>query len=253
MPGALDGLFAPAPDEARVEWLRKAEYAHRGVHGGDVVENSPTAFAGAIARGMGIECDVQETRDGRAMVFHDWELDRLTGERGPVAAREAQEIERIPLGKGSDTIPTLERLLAEVAGRVPLLIEVKANRDRSPLTLCRAVCRALDDYRGDVAVMSFDPRVPNWFSNHAPSTARGLVMTENGKGEALGPLKRRLALWHAKPDFLAYDIRDLPSRFAAAQRARGLPVLTWTVRTPELRARAARYADAPIVEAKGLS
>lgn len=257
MPGWLDGLFAPAPDPARIGWLRGCDYAHRGVHtagiGGDVAENSPAAFAGAIRRGMGIECDVQKTRDGRAMVFHDWELDRLTDERGPVADRDAGELERIALAGSSDTIPTLERLLEQVAGQVPLLIEVKARRDRNPVPLCRAVHRALEGYLGDVAVMSFDPRVPNWFRRRSPDTVRGLVMTESGGGEALGPIKRRLALWSARPDFLAYDIRDLPSRFAAAQRARGLPLLTWTVRSPELRARAARYADAPIVEATGIA
>lgn len=253
MLGLLDALLAPAPDPAKVGWLRGHDYAHRGVHGDTVVENSPAAFAAAIRAELGIECDVQKSRDGRAMVFHDWELDRLTGERGPVADRDAGEIEGIALGGGSDTIPTLERLLDQVAGQVPLLVEVKAKRERNPVPLCLAVHRALEGYRGPVAVMSFDPRVPRWFRTHSPGTVRGLVMTESGGGEALGPAKRHLALWHAKPHFIAYDIRDLPSRFAAAQRARGLPLLTWTVRSPELRARAAEHADAPIVEATGLS
>lgn len=250
--GPFDALFAPAPDPARAVWLRDVEYAHRGLHGETVVENSPAAFSGAIRRGMGIECDVQKSRDGRAMVFHDWELDRLTDERGAVAARDAAELSIIALRGSGDTIPTLERLLEQVAGQVPLLIEIKAKREKNPVPLCLAVRRALEGYYGAVAVMSFDPRVPKWFRTHSRDTVRGLVMTENAKGEALGPLKRRLALWHARPDFLAYDIRDLPSRFAAAQRARGLPLLTWTVRSPELRARAAVYADAPITEATGI-
>lgn len=249
----LDSLLSPAPDPQRVGWLRDHEFAHRGVHGGATVENSPAAFAEAIRRGLGIECDVQKSRDGRAMVFHDWTLERLTGETGPVGARDAVALETIALTGSSDTIPTLDRLLDQIGGRVPLLIEIKSRRERNPVPLCLAVRRAIEGYRGAVAVMSFDPRVPKWFAVHALDVVRGLVMTESGKGEALGPLKRRLALWHARPDFLAYDVRDLPSRFAGGQRGRGLPLLTWTVRSPGLRGIAAEYADAPIAEGDGLA
>ena len=86
---ALDSLLAPAPDPARIAWLKGQDFAHRGLHGGDIPENSLSAFSGAIARGMGIECDVQQSGDGRAVVFHDWELDRLTAESGAVLARSA--------------------------------------------------------------------------------------------------------------------------------------------------------------------
>ena len=88
---------------------------------------------------------------------------------------------------------------------------------------------------------------------HSALTVRGLVVTEEHGKTLPGMIKRRLSLWHARPDFLAYDIRDLPSRFAAAQRRRGLPVLTWTVRSAEHRARAAQYADAPIAEGAGVA
>ncbi|ANY18772.1 cytoplasmic glycerophosphodiester phosphodiesterase [Tsuneonella dongtanensis] len=249
----IDALLAPAPDPARVGWLRDWEYAHRGLHDEALAENSPAGFSNAIARGMGIECDVQKSRDGHAMVFHDWTLERLTGEAGAVAARDARDLEKIALRTGGDPIPRLESLLDLIDGRVPLLVEIKSKREVDPVPLCLAVKQALVDYRGAVAVMSFDPRVPRWFARHAPDVIRGLVVTENGKGEALGPLRRRLALWHGKPQFLAYDVRDLPSPFAAAQRARGLPLLTWTVRSPELRVVAAAHADAPIAEGAGLA
>ena len=248
----IDGLLAPAPDPARVGWLRQWDFAHRGLHDAQAPENSPRAFAGAIKRGMGIECDVQKSRDGRAMVFHDWTLERLTGETGPIGERDAAELETIAVGGSSDRMPTLDRLLDQIAGQVPLLIEVKSKRDRNPLPLCLAVRRALEGYRGDVAVMSFDPRVPKWFFRHARDVVRGLVVTEEGTRNVKGRWRRQLALWHAKPDFLAYDIRDLPSAFANEQRERGLPLCTWTVRSPELRARAAVHADAPIAEGAGL-
>lgn len=249
---ALDPLFAPAPAPDRVAWLHGRTFAHRGLHGGDLAENSPGAFAAAIERGFGIECDVQRSGDGQAMVFHDWELDRLTGESGAVMGRTAAALGAIPLTGSTDTIPTLRQVLDLVAGRAPLLIEVKSKREHRVAALCMAVRRTLEGYRGEHAVMSFDPRVGRWFAQHSPSTPRGLVVTEENARTLSGNLRRHLALWHARPDFLAYDVRDFPSRFAAAQRARGIPVTTWTVRSPELRARAEQYADAPIAEGPGI-
>jgi glycerophosphoryl diester phosphodiesterase len=97
--------------------------------------------------------------------------------------------------------------------------------------------------------MSFDPRAGGWFRRNAPATVRGLVISEADGGEG----RRRRALWQARPDFLAYAIHDLPSRFAAAQRARGIPVLTWTVSSEALLARARAQADGFIAEAAGLA
>ena len=248
----IDRWLAPASDAARVGWLKGHAYAHRGLHGAGLVENSPSAFAAAIARGFGIECDVQRSRDGEAMVFHDWDLDRLTGETGQVKARDAADLARIALGGTGDTIPTLADLLARVAGKVPLLIEIKSKREVRFAPLCFAVRRALEGYRGPVAVMSFDPRVVRWFSVQAPRIVRGLVVTEEGGRTLSGIFRRHLSLWQARPEFLAYDIRDLPSRFASAQQRRGLPLLTWTVRSEELAERARLHADAPIAEGSGL-
>lgn len=251
--GPIDRWLAPAPDPARVAWIGGRTFAHRGLHGPDAPENSPTAFARAIAAGLGIECDIQRSRDGQPMVFHDWELDRLTGETGPVAQRSAAELGRIALAGGDDRIPTLRQVLDRVAGRVPLLIEVKSRRGMRVGAICLAVRRVLEGYRGPHAVMSFDPRVSRWFARHSPETVRGLVVTEENDKAATGTIKRHLSLWQARPDFLAYDIRDLPSHFAAAQRRRGLPVASWTVRSAELRERAALHADAPIAEGAGVA
>jgi glycerophosphoryl diester phosphodiesterase len=250
---AIDPLFAPAPPRERVAWLKAGEFAHRGLHGNGVIENSPAAFTAAIERGVGIECDVQRSSDGQAMVFHDWELGRLTGDSGAVAARTSAALAAIPLSGSADTIPTLRHVLDLVAGRVPLLIEVKSRREHHVAGLCLAVRRVLEGYRGAHAVMSFDPRVGRWFARHSPQTVRGLVVTEEDARTLSGNIRRHLALWLSRPDFLAYDVRDLPSNFAAAQRARGMPVTTWTVRTPELRAKAAQHADAPIAEGAGIA
>ena len=248
-----DAWLAPSPAPARVAWLGTHEYAHRGLHTSADVENSLGAFSGAIARGLGIECDIQLSRDGQAMVFHDWDLDRLTAAKGPAADRTAAELAAIALEPSGERIPTLRDLLGLVRGRVPLLIEIKSRREMHIGPVCLAVRRVLEGYRGDVAVMSFDPRVVAWFGRHAPLVVRGLVVTEEGARTFTGTIRRYLSLWASKPDFLAYDVRDLPSRFAAAQRRRGLPVLTWTVKNPALRQLAAQFADAPIAEGEGVA
>lgn len=249
----LDRWRAPAPLADKVAWLRRQDYAHRGLHGPGVAENSLTAIDLALAAGVGIECDVQRSADNRAVVFHDWDLPRLTGAEGPTEARTAADLAELALFGTADRVPTLAQVLERVGGRVPLLIEIKSKPDRRIGPVCLAVRRELDGYTGLHAVMSFDPRVSRWFARHSPRTIRGLVVTEQGSKGWRGNWQRHSALWQAKPHFLAYDVRDLPSAFAAAQRKRGLPLLTWTVRTPELRAVACEHADRPIAEDAGFA
>ncbi|MFN4113784.1 MAG: glycerophosphodiester phosphodiesterase family protein [Sphingomonadaceae bacterium] len=251
--GLIDRWRAPAPAPDKVAWLGDWEYAHRGLHGPGVAENSPTAFALAKQAGVGIECDIQRSADNRAVVFHDWALDRLTGEAGPVGARKAADLAQLALLGSADRIPALAQVLEQIGGKVPILIEIKSKRERRVGPACLAVRRELDGYTGPHAVMSFDPRVGRWFATHSPRTMRGLVVSEEGKRGWRGTWERHSSLWHARPHFLAYDVRDLPSAFAAAQRRRGLPVLTWTVRTAEARVVADAHADAPIAENEGFA
>jgi len=211
------------------------------------VENSRDAFEAAIAAGHGIELDVQASRDAEAMVFHDYKLDRLTGETGEVIARDSADLGRIRLSGTEETIPTLAEILALIGGRGPVLIEVKAP-ERKVARLCLAVSRALDGYWGPVGVMSFNPEVARWFALRSPAVLRGLVVTESGRKGLRGRIERWLAFRRAGAQFLAYDIRDLPSPFVAARQSRGSPVFTWTVRSEEERARAARHADQIIYE-----
>ena len=198
----LDGVFAPPPPAKRVDPLAVQPFAHRGLHGAGRVENSRAAFKAAIAAGHGIECDVQAARDGEAFVFHDYDLGRLTDAEGPLAGRPAAELDRIMLAGTAETLPRLPEILTLVGDRAPLLIEIK-TRDRQVAPLCLSVRRALEGYRGAVAVMSFNPEVGRWFRDHAPRIVRGLVISEEGKGGQRGRLERHIGLWRARPDFLA--------------------------------------------------
>ena len=202
--------------QAELARLIERPFAHRGLHGGGRIENSRAAFEAAIAAGHGIELDVQASADGEAIVFHDYDLARLTGARGRVDTMTAAELAAVRLTGSDEAIPTLPQILGLIAGRAPLLIEVKSPGRRVD-ALSGAVERALHSYVGPVAVMSFNPEVGRWFARYAPPRLRGLVVTEAGR-RWRGWAGRYLALWRARPDFLAYDIRDLPSRFAAARQ-----------------------------------
>lgn len=205
------------------------------------------AFDAAIAADLGIECDVRLSRDGIAMVFHDARLARLTGQSGFMSDGMAAQLDQTALADGG-AIPRLSALLDRCGPVTPLLIELKSG-DRRVGPLCAAVAADLADRPGaSAAIMSFNPLTVRWFARHAPHIVRGLVVTEQGKGKWRGRIARALALWLSKPDFLACDIRDLPTPFATRARRRGLPVLTWTVRSAAERTLAAAHADQIIFE-----
>lgn len=206
----------------------------------------------ALGAGLAIECDLQMSRDNVPMVFHDWELDRLTDERGLVAQRPARDLERIALRGSQDRIWRLEELLSLVNGRAPILLEVKSRPDFAIIEAAMAVSRILAGYDGPVAVMSFDPRLGEWFASRDPDMLRGLVATDTLDHGFRYAWRQPNALDRAQPDFLASDVHDLPNAITDLWRANGRPLLTWTVRTPALRARGREHADALIAEKDGL-
>ena len=235
-------------------WLTEKPYAHRGLHGrgSGIPENSLAGFEAAIAGGYGIELDVQETRDGEPVVFHDYELSRLTGEKGRVADRSLSAMEQLTL-KGSDQrVASLAHVLETVAGRTPVLIEVKTRKWKVG-RLEAAVARVVSAYDGPAAVMSFNIRSVIWFNKHAPDLTRGLVATTMRYGGRDQPasvvyLPLATSMRRCGAAFLAYDLRVLPTPETTDLRRRGTPVLTWTVKKPEDREKAERVADAMIFE-----
>ncbi|MGB3472173.1 MAG: glycerophosphodiester phosphodiesterase family protein [Erythrobacter sp.] len=235
------------------EWLTTTTYAHRGLHSAGVPENSLAAAEAAISRGLGIECDIQRSADGVAMVFHDWELERLTGHMGLVSESDARDLEALSLLDTDQSPVTLDRLLDAIGGQVPLLIEIKSQPGYDVEWTCLYVARLLTDYGGPAAVMSFDPRVSKWFAKNAPDICRGLVGTDSLRNGFEGVWRSSDDIEQARPEFLAIDRRDLALAEAAAWRASGKPLLSWTIRTAQDRETAATMADALIAEGEALA
>ncbi|CAE7594436.1 yhdW [Symbiodinium microadriaticum] len=239
--------------EARdYSWLTTHAFAHRGLHdrGRGIIENSPSAFAAAINGGYGIELDVQLTSDGEALVFHDRALKRLTGETGKVPEMTAAALTALTLTDSNDHPPLLSETLAQVDGAVPILVELKTRPGEDAGGLEERVAELLKTYQGPVSVMSFSPESVGWFADNAPDIPRGQIAMNYFKVQAQMPEQMRSDLTllrrnHiSRPHFIAYDINSLPQPAVAAERAKGLPVLTWTVRNGQQWAKAYQNADA---------
>lgn len=239
-------------------WFSARPIAHRGLHNraAGIVENTFSAAEAAIAAGFAIECDVQATADGEAVVFHDFTLDRLTAQHGLVRDRLAAEVTRLAVGGAGDRIPTLAQFLDRVGGRVPLVVEIKSRFDGNP-TLTRRTAEVASAYRGLVALKSFDPAVVKALRRLAPEIPRGVVAESRYDhpewnfldDEAKRALANLLHFDETRPDFLSWRVGDLPCAAPFLCRLlTGLPVIAWTVRTEEDRQRAAAHADQMVFE-----
>lgn len=229
--------------------------AHRGYHdlANGIPENSIAAFEAAIASGYGIELDVQPSADGAAMVFHDDTLDRLTAEVGPIAQRTRTALGSIPLTGGDGTIPTLAQVLDCVAGRVPMLVEIKdqdGTLGPDLGTLEQAVAAVLQDYSGDIAVMSFNPHSVARMAELLPKTPRGLVTCDFSSSDWTSVPDDTLAQLRDIPDFTAtgssfvsHGKSDLSRQRVTDLKAKGATILCWTVRSAAQEAEARQIAD----------
>jgi len=239
-------------------WLTARPIAHRGLHdiASGIVENTAAAFEAAIAGNYGIECDVQISANGEAMVHHDDALGRLTEGSGRLDGLSAAEIQAARFKSGDARIMTLSELCDLVRGRAALAVELKSHFDGDSRIAMRAA-QVLGTYRGPAAVMSFDPQLIEAVATAAPGLPRGIVAErhyDDGEWAKLPPAaKRSLAfLLHAnrtRPHFIAYAVRDLPALAPLMARCLfRLPLLTWTVRSESDRDRANRFADQMIFE-----
>ena len=244
-------MSAGLPASVGPDWLTARPIAHRGLHDAarNVIENSLSAARGAIAAGYSIECDVQLTGDGEAIVFHDFELDRLTAGSGAVIHHTHASLQGLTLGESADRIATLPEFLSVIAGQVPLVCEIKSAFD-GDVRLPKRVAEIASEYQGPLALKSFDPAVLKALRAEAQLQARRLplgIVAEAHYGDADWAMfddadkKALAALTHipeTRPDFLSYAVDDLPHAAGTLFRSLGKPVVCWTVRTaPQVQTR----------------
>lgn len=237
----------PAP-----AWLTARPIAHRGYHDASLgrVENTLSAVRAAIDKRFAIEVDLQLTRDGEVVVFHDDTVDRLLEGTGRVDAHDLADLKALAFKSGSDRVPTLAELLETVAGAAPLVIELKSDFSGNR-ALERAAAPILSAYSGPFVVMSFDPDSMAAMRRLAPAMPRGIVADRYTDLDDWGFLEaeRRFRLRHlidapwVGASFVSFDIGGLPSLATSLFRAFRGPLITWTIRTPEQREKARRCAD----------
>lgn len=229
MPRSIDG--------ADMELLC-CDYAHRGLWNEKVPENSLAAFELALRAGYGIELDIQLSRDGRIVVFHDVSLKRMCGVERRLCDLTFAEIRNLRLLGTNQHIPTLVEVLQLVDGKVPLLIELKG--DDIDTTLCSRVAKILDNYGGAFCVESFNPMMLSWFKNYRPRYARGQLVTDFIKEKRRGNkflsflLSHMLLNFLSRPDFIAvhkkYQSKISFKMCTGLFRAKAF---VWTVRHPK--------------------
>lgn len=222
---ASKGLKAP---------FKGRNFAHRGLHSRDrsVPENSLKAFELASAAGYGMELDVQVTKDGQVVVFHDDDLKRVCGVEGKVWDYTFAELQQFPLCGTAERIPLFSDVLNTVNGRGPIICELKTGpRNRE---LCEKTYDLIAAYPGEICIESFDPRIVAWFRFHAPELLRGQLATD--KYEDQSPLQafllsRCLMNFLSRPQFIAYKLVKRPLTVRLAE-ALGAMKVAWTSHEP---------------------
>ncbi len=232
----------PSTDVFGEAWERLFDppVAHRGLWTPDgAPENSLAAFQAACAGGYGIELDVQLTADGEAVVFHDERLERMTGQEGRLRDHTVAELGAMTLNGTDETIPTLADTLTMIGHRAMVFIELKTPfGEVGPLE--KRVTDILVDHNGPTAVIGFNPYSHAWFADHHPQILRGLDSygwNDEGARKLAPEMRKSLAALEqvelARPDFLALGLDMLPSARADLYRAKGMPIVAWTVRSPD--------------------
>lgn len=224
-----------------VSWLTARPIAHRGLHDMNRIcwENTLPAFEAAAEAGYAIECDVHLSADGVPMVFHDEALKRLTGADGNIWENSAADLGALRVGGTAEHVPTLGEMLALVAGRVAIIIELKGS-DAHDAGLVERVVRTLDGYGGAVALMSFEHRLLRDLVLHAPGLPRGLT----AEGSSAAAMEAHFSMLACDLSFVSYSVAQLPNPFVSFVRQRlSMPVITWTVRDAAAVEATARHAD----------
>lgn len=235
--------------------LRGWAYAHRGLHGNGVPENSMQAFRLALEKGYGIELDIHLMRDGNLAVIHDPSLKRTAGADVMIEDLTTQDLSNYRLEGTDEQIPTFQQVLDLYAGKAPLIIELKAERGNHA-ALTEAACKALEGYEGVWCMESFDPRCVLWLKKNRPDVIRG-QLTENFLGNPKSKLPwvlKFLLTWQLenfliRPDFIAYKFADRKNISVwLCKHLWKLQCVGWTLKSEEEYAAAQKEGWLPIFE-----
>ena len=233
--------------------LRGWSYAHRGLHGNGVPENSMAAFRAALEGGYGIELDVHLLKDGNLAVMHDSDLLRTTGCTGKMEDLTTAELKNYSLGGTEQTIPEFQQVLDLYAGKAPLVVELKVSGGNYA-ALTEKACRMMEGYQGVYCMESFDPRCLLWLKKHRPEIIRGQLSENYFATKNKLPfilkliLSKNLGNFLTKPDFVAYRYRDRNSTLSNRLCMRRMTGVSWTVTTQEEFDTAVQEGWVPIFE-----
>ncbi|WP_113393687.1 glycerophosphodiester phosphodiesterase [Rhizobium sp. SYY.PMSO] len=225
---------------SKLAWLTERPIAHRGYHdmNREVWENTLSAFSRAIEAGFAIECDLHYASDGVPVVFHDDDLQRVCNLPGEVRERTSAELGLLSIGGTKDKIPTLKQLLQLCDGKVPLVLELK-GREGDDEGFAESVLEVLEGYKGHVALMSFD----HWLLRDLKALDAPYPVGLTAEGNKPETFFQHDEAMHLGLDFISYFYGHLPNPFITAQRQRGIPVITWTVRDEAARKHTFANAD----------
>ncbi|WP_426349680.1 glycerophosphodiester phosphodiesterase [Alloiococcus sp. CFN-8] len=235
-------MLSPRKNGPSIKDMQPFDYAHRGLFNENdgIDENSMEAFRKATEKGFGSELDLHLTKDGKVVVMHDESLKRTAGVDINISDCTLEEIRKHRLKYTGEIIPTFEDVLSLVAGRVPLIIELKTVKGNYA-ELTKATLEVLKEYKGKYAIESFDPRVVYWLKNNRPDIIRGQLaenfsLQKGTVNPVLGFfLKNLLTSFLTKPDFISYRVEDRNSLSLRASKAiYGVNLAYWTVRDREL-------------------
>ena len=210
--------------------------AHRGLFDREKIpENSMLAFDKALEKGYSIEIDVNMTQDGYIVVFHDNSLKRMTGIKNDITTMTLSEIKKLKLLGTENKIPTFEDVLLQVAGKVPILIEVKPNSKYKELM--KKLINLLEKYNGKYSIQSFDPRIVYWLKKNTPHILRGQISSKNIREVKSRILKILLGKMVfniiTKPNFISYQYLSINKKIYKKQKSKGREVIAWTLKNKE--------------------
>lgn len=218
------------------KWLTQTYIAHRGLFDNkQIPENSIVAFQKAVDNNFGIELDVQMTKDGVLVVFHDDTLQRMTGVEGYIENNTFEQLQQLKLLNTTHTIPTFADVLATIGGKVPLVVEIKTHKKIGECE--QKVLDLLNNYKGLFCIESFNPYIVRWFKVHAPHIIRG-QLAENFKNAKLSRFAKYLlsnlkfCKWNGS-QFIAYNVEHIQHAKAVKKWRKKVPIIVWTVKTQQ--------------------